>query len=468
MLNLIRKIQKRLIVAIPLTMLLGFAAGLAWNPSSLKQLIVPLTFLMVYPMMVNLQLKKVVEGGDGKVQLVTQLLNFTIIPLFAFGLGKLAFPDSPYIALGLLLASLLPTSGMTISWTGMANGNMAAAVKMTVFGLIIGSVLTPIYIKGLMGTVIEIPMVKIFKQIMVVVVLPLVLGNLTQRFLIKHYGMAHYQKDLKPIFPPFSTLGVLGIVFVAMALKAQSIASNPAQLATLIGPLLALYGVNFLLSTLVGKFFFKRGDAIALVYGTVMRNLSIALAIAMTAFGKDGAEIALIIALAYIIQVQAAAWYVKFTDRIFGPAPETTVGNLMLEGVFSLHLSDTLQQALKLLAEEHIHSFVVLDDQEKASGMISTASVLDALADDLPHSTPLSELELEPVVFATAKTPLKEALARMKREHEYKVLVLDEQGSPKNILTQTEIIKYMVEHEPRQGRQDGGDTLVPPASSGLR
>ena len=52
-----------------------------------------------------------------------------------------------------------------------------------------------------------------------------------------------------------------------------------------------------------------------------MRNLSIALAMALTVFGGDeGAEIAIIIALAYIIQVQSAAWYVKFTDRIFGPS----------------------------------------------------------------------------------------------------------------------------------------------------
>ena len=35
----------------------------------------------------------------------------------------------------LLLAGLVPTSGMTISWTGFAKGNVAAAVKMTVIGL---------------------------------------------------------------------------------------------------------------------------------------------------------------------------------------------------------------------------------------------------------------------------------------------------------------------------------------------
>ena len=75
-----------------------------------------------------------------------------------------------------------------------------------------------------------------------------------------------------------------------------------------------------------GFYFLRLDEATTLVYGTVMRNLSIALAIAMTTFGKEaGSEIAIIIAMAYIIQVQAAAWYVKFTDRIFGEAPSEMV-----------------------------------------------------------------------------------------------------------------------------------------------
>ncbi len=84
-----------------------------------------------------------------------------------------------------------------------------------------------------------------------------------------------------------------------------------------------LYGGNFLLSTLIGRVLLPRGDAIALVYGTVMRNLSIALALAMSAFGAAGADAALVISLAYVIQVQSAAWYVRFTERIFGSAPVT-------------------------------------------------------------------------------------------------------------------------------------------------
>jgi predicted Na+-dependent transporter len=83
--------------------------------------------------------------------------------------------------------------------------------------------------------------------------------------------------------------------------------------------LLALYVGNYLLSTVVAKLLLPRGDAIALVYGTVMRNLSIALALAMNAFGSASSDAALVITLAYIIQVQSAAWYV--TDTLFGKKP---------------------------------------------------------------------------------------------------------------------------------------------------
>ena len=72
------------------------------------------------------------------------------------------------MALGLLLAGLLPTSGMTISWTGFAKGNVEAAIKMTVLGLVMGSLATPIYVKLLMGTELEMQMFAVFKQIVII------------------------------------------------------------------------------------------------------------------------------------------------------------------------------------------------------------------------------------------------------------------------------------------------------------
>ena len=312
------KINKNLIFAIPMALMMGFITGIYTDVTSLKTLILPLTFLMVYPMMVSLKFKKVFTGGDTKVQLLTQSINFLIIPFFTYAVGMFFFADSPYLLLGLLLAGLLPTSGMTISWTGFAKGNVESAVKMTIFGLALGSLATPLYIKMLLGTTIPIDYVVVIKQIIYIIFIPMALGYATQQYILNKYGQKHFQEKIAPKFPAVSTIGVLSIVFIAMALKAKAVADSPQLLLNIMVPVAFIYLVNFLLSTIIGRFTLDRGQGIALVYGTVMRNLSIALALAINTFGAAGSDAALVICAAYIIQVQSAAWYVKLTDKIFG------------------------------------------------------------------------------------------------------------------------------------------------------
>ncbi|NCC81436.1 MAG: arsenic resistance protein [Clostridia bacterium] len=317
MLKILFLLQKNLTYSIPLFMISGFFYGYLNNPASLKVLITPMTFLMVFPMMVTLDIQKVFTKGDTKLQLFTQGINFLIIPFLGLLVGNVFFKDNPLLIVGLLLTSLLPTSGMTISWTGFAKGNVPAAVKMTVIGLILGSFLTPVYLKLLVGTVIEIPFISVVKQIVMIVFIPMFLGIVTQKYLIKTYGITKYNNEIKMKFPLLSTLGVLSVVFISISLKAKDILKDPTIFFSILAPLIFIYFLNFLISTIVAKKFFIKEDGIALVYGTVMRNLSIALAIAINVFGEEGSDIALVIAVAYIIQAQAAAWYVKFTNRIF-------------------------------------------------------------------------------------------------------------------------------------------------------
>jgi len=317
------RLQQHLVWSIPGAMLLGLVFGSLTDASALRWSILPLTFLMVYPMMVTMNLRAPAAPGGLRLQGAALVINFLFMPAIGWGLGLLFFGGQPAARLALLLTALLPTSGMTISWTGFAKGNVPAAVKMTVLGLIAGSLLAPLYLKALLGAVVDIPMLQVALQIALIVFLPMALGHLTQRWLIACHGQQRFSTTLKPLFPPWSTLGVLGIVFVSMALKAPDILRSPQLLATLLWPLVLMYALNFTLSTLVGRALFVRGDAIALLYGTAMRNLSIALAIAIGVFREQGADAALLIALAYIVQVQAAAWSVRWTDRLFGAAPAT-------------------------------------------------------------------------------------------------------------------------------------------------
>jgi ACR3 family arsenite efflux pump ArsB len=315
-------ITRQLTLSIPISLLLGFGFGIGFDPQPLTVLILPFTMLMVYPMMVGLDARQLLNLKPWPVQWYAQGINFLIIPLIAFALGLLFFGAAPGFALGLLLAGLLPTSGMTISWTGFAQGNVAAAIKLTVVGLILGALLAPFYLLILLGADIPIALGSVFRQIIVLIFVPLLLAQLTRLWLIRKHGQPTFKKTLAPKFPPFSALGVLGIVFVAMSLQASQLLAQPSLLLWIIPPVLLLYGINFIISLAAGYWLLPREDAIALVYGTVMRNLSIALALAMNLFGELGNDAALVIALAFIIQVQAAAWSVRLTTVMFGPPKE--------------------------------------------------------------------------------------------------------------------------------------------------
>ncbi len=327
MLNVLKILQNNLVSAIPISMLCGLiGGGYLFDAGPLKQLIIPITFLMVYPMMVTLNLKSIFKGRDLRLQLTTQFINFIIVPAVVFTIGKIFLNGDAekygLWAVGLFLIGVLPASGMTISWTGFANGNKEAATKMLVFGLIIGAIAAPIYTKIFMGATVDVDMLHMFKQISIFVFVPLVAGILTQQYLVRKHGKKVWLDIYKPKFPAVSALGVILIAFVAMSLKAKNILANPGDIITIIIPLIIFYFISYSLLTIVGKLFFQRSDAIAMVFGVVMRDLSIALAIAMTAFQEQGMTIALLISLAYVIQIQSAAWYVKLVPFLFGSAKD--------------------------------------------------------------------------------------------------------------------------------------------------
>lgn len=306
--NLLQSLNRQFVWPIPAAMLLGFATGLWTDAAALKVLVLPLTFLMVYPMTVNLRAQSLFNRFDTRLHAATVLLNFDLFPFVAFGLGRFFFPGQPYLAPELLMAALVPTSGMTIAWTGMAKGNAPAAVQMSVIGLVAGSLATPVYVHILLGAQVAVSWMVVLIQIGVVVFLPLLLDQLSRASLVRVHGQDVFQKVWAPRMPALSTLGVLGVVSVAMALKVKDMARDPVALPGILLPLGLLYFFNFIVSASAGRSFFLREDALAL-------------AVAMTSSGPRGAEAAVVISLAYVLQVLAAAWYVRRAERLFTARP---------------------------------------------------------------------------------------------------------------------------------------------------
>ncbi len=303
--------SKNLVISIPVV-LLGFLTGLFVDLSFFKDYILVMTFLMIYPTMIGFKIKEAFDLSYIKTVLLSLLVNFVLIPAFAYFAGFLLLRDSPDMFIGLVMISLFPTSAMTISWTMLNKGNVAAAIKITSISLLLGSFLAPWYLYVMVGKLVSVNILQTFIMIILVVILPMLVGFATFKLLIRRYSVEEYNSRIKPFLPATSVWFLLLLIFASIGMKARSMLADPTFLLFAMLILVVFYVFNFIFSTIVARLTLSVADGYALIYGTVMRNLSIALGIAVSAFGP---ETALVVTLAFIIQVQGAAWYGKMAPK---------------------------------------------------------------------------------------------------------------------------------------------------------
>ncbi|HWI54728.1 MAG TPA: bile acid:sodium symporter [Desulfobacteria bacterium] len=297
---------------IPLILISGFIAGLFVDTSGLKQYILPVTVLMIYPTMIGFKTREIVSFSHGKLLLTAVILNFLIVPGVAWLLGTGFLLGDPQLFAGLAITSLLPTSNMTIAFTMLAKGNVPGAVKLTTLSLILGAIVAPWYLLAMVGKYVPVDVIQTLKTILIVILLPLLMGIGTYTLLLKRYTQEQFQKNIKPLLPAASAWGMIFIIFTSISMNADRIASHLDIFAFALLVQVVFYAINYILAVSVGRVLFKQTDSLALVFATVLRNLSISIGLAATAFGPNAA---LMVSLAFLIQQQAAAWFIRLNER---------------------------------------------------------------------------------------------------------------------------------------------------------
>lgn len=309
----LRFIKKNLPYLIVLFIILGLLYGYFSKPAYLKSYVSLVLFLMIYPMMINLKVTDVFKSLNNLKPLLLSIgINFIISPILAFILGKIFFSNEPMLLVGIILIGLIPTSGMTASWTGLAKGNLQLSLAMVSVNLLLSIFIIPVYLKLFLGQIVTIETIVILKSLLKVVIIPLILGDLTRRMIIKGFGMDRY-KEMKPNFSGISSLGVLLIVFIAMALKSKTIINRLDLVFISIIPLIILYFLIITIAHIIGTKVLNHEAKVSLVYATTMRNLTIALGLSLSSFGESLAVF--LIAIGYVVQLPIAAFYMKISGR---------------------------------------------------------------------------------------------------------------------------------------------------------
>ena len=318
--NPLAAVKDNLIYVVVASLVAGLAFGQvagAGTKGLMKAAVLPVLFLMIYPMMINIDLKEVINlRGHAKPVGLSLVVNFAVAPLVAVGLARTFFAGNPAYAVGLYFIALIPTSGMTAAWTGLADGDLETALVAMAVNLLAAVAILPAYLSMLVPASIAFDPTALYRQLAQVVVLPMVAGNLTRRVLLRRYGSDGF-KRLKPTFGGLSSVGVMFIVFIAMTMRSRSILADPVASATTVVPLVVFYAVVLAAGTGLGRALLDTERGIALVYATSMRNLSIAVAIVVAA-GSVPAEAVLPIALAYILQPPLGAVYMHYRRDVVG------------------------------------------------------------------------------------------------------------------------------------------------------
>lgn len=247
---------------------------------------VPL-FFMLYPMMINFRIENATKAlRNPKVVLAALIINFVISPPLAALFAWIFFRGSdPYLIAGFILKVTVAGSGMVAAWTGFAKGRVETALTIVATGLLVVIVAVPFWMVVLAGRYVPVDVGLMVKQLMWVVILPLVAGVLTRRFILRRYGLDAYRR-LQPVLPAISSLGMYAIVFIAVGMQAHNILSQPGIILLLIPAIAILYSLLFALAVLYAKVVgLDYEDAIAIGYSTTAKNHSITLALAITAFG---------------------------------------------------------------------------------------------------------------------------------------------------------------------------------------
>ncbi len=324
MLKLFFTPSRHLAATIPVMMALGFIAGMLTDVSGLVNYVLIVAVIMIYPTMIGFRLSELANRSHLRLVTTFMLINFVIVPLTAYLLGRVFLWHEPLLFAGLAIASLIPISNMTIAFTLMGKGNVPAAVNLAVIGLVAGALLAPWYLLVMLGQSVEFNVLAVFKTVALVILLPLVLGVTTYSLILRRMSADEFGSRYKPYLAAATPWGMIYIIFTGMGVNSPQIVANPDILLLALFVQALFYAINYTVSITIGRRFFARNDALVLVLASVQRNLSISLGIAATTFGADAA---LMVAMAFILQGQLSAQFLRMEHRhqFLGPAEPAPV-----------------------------------------------------------------------------------------------------------------------------------------------
>ncbi len=295
--SIVRFLQKNLIWEVLVLMVLSVVLGRHYHDFfvSLKTLLPLALFLMLYKPMVYLDIgKAVAKHTEIKVKYFALLTFFYVIvfPLSAFLLMKailFILPNiSPGLVAGLVLLVLSPVATSAPAFVEMAGGKTQLALAGLIYTFFLSLLVMPLGSKLILEQVVKVPMAVLLKSLVIYVIVPLMIGQLTRYAVLRYRGEQTLEK-LKTPLEALVLAGLFAMVVIVFGINGAMISKEPQVI--LYGAM--IMNIYFLLRWglvyLTGSFFkIPLEQNIALTYSSTY-NMTIATAMGIAAFGPVAA-----------------------------------------------------------------------------------------------------------------------------------------------------------------------------------
>lgn len=308
-----------------------FIAGLEYAHVNL--VIAVLIWLMIYPMMVQVDFSSIKDvGKKPKGLILTLVVNWLIKPFTMALLGWLFFkilfadwvdPDTAteYIA-GMILLGVAPCTAMVFVWSQLAKGDANyTLVQVSINDVIMIFAFAPLAGFLLGVTDIAVPWGTLLLSVVLYVLIPLVAGAVTRQKLDRaddHSRLNNFLATMKP----WSVVGLLATVVLLFGFQADTILSQPEVIILIAIPLLIQsYGIFAIAYYLAKKMKLPHNIAApACMIGT-SNFFELAVAVAISLFGlHSGAALATVVGVLVEVPVMLSlVWFANRTGHWFKP-----------------------------------------------------------------------------------------------------------------------------------------------------
>lgn len=206
---------------------------------------------------------------------IGSVAHFTIMPALAWGLAK-AFGLPPELAAGVILVGTCPSGTSSNVMTFLAKGDVALSVAIGITTTVLAPFITPLLTWYLVGAWVSVSLGAMFLSIFQVVVVPIALGIIINRF------FGNFVKRAVKVLPLVSVIAIMLIVGAVVGISAQKI----LQTGLLIIGIVIIhnicgYTLGFCAAKLAGFNFSKQK---AVMFEVGMQNSGLATSLALMHF----------------------------------------------------------------------------------------------------------------------------------------------------------------------------------------